>query len=149
MKKLLLASATALSMAAVPAAAQIADGPEATTASVADKRSDMSPEQRAMYDSWPADQRSAFDEWDADRQVLYFGWTDALRGYYWNLEAEQQDAWWYLTDEQRISLFQLQGEQRELAWNAVLEQVAALEARNPASTSPAVHSQRSVPSSSS
>lgn len=119
MKKAILAAATALSMAAVPAAAQVNDG-------------DMTPEQQVMYDDLTDDQRTVFDTYTPDQQTMYFGWNDALRGYYWSLEEEQQDAWWYLNDDQRVTLFQIQApEQREAAWNSVIAQVNQLEARSP------------------
>lgn len=135
MRNLILATATALSMAAAPAAAQHAgDASRGSTNSIADKRT-MTPSERVIYDAIPAEQRSAFDGWGDDRQVLYFGWTDALRGYYWSLSAAQQDAWWYLTPQQQATIFQIQDEEaRQLAWNSVLTQVASIEAQE---TSPA------------
>ena len=118
MKKAFLAAATALSMAAVPAAAQVDDA-------------DMTPEQQTMYDDLTADQRTVFDTYTTDQQAMYFGWNDALRGYYWSLDEDQQDAWWYLNDDQRVTLFQIQApEQREAAWNSVIAQVNELETGN-------------------
>ncbi|WP_338244324.1 hypothetical protein [Aurantiacibacter hainanensis] len=122
MKKAFLAAATALSMAAVPAAAQVHD--------VDDKR-DMTPQQQVMYDDLSADQQAVFDTYTPDQQTMYFGWNDALRGYYWSLDENQQDAWWYLNDDQRVTLFQIQApEQREAAWNSVIAQVDELETRS-------------------
>lgn len=128
MRNLMLAAATALSVAAIPVAAQQAgDASFGSTNSIADKRS-MTPAERVIYDAIPAEQRPVFDSWDSDNQVLYFGWTDALRGYYWSLDEEQQNAWWYLTPEQQASLFQIQDEAaRDMAWTSVTEQVAALD----------------------
>ena len=125
MRRIFLAGAAALSMIAVPAVAQVGGaGPDATTASVADKRGvEMNDEQRTQYESWPAEQRTAFDAWEPDRQVMYFGWADALRGYYWQLPPERQEAWWFLDEEQRISLFQLDEAQRETAWASIMDQV--------------------------
>merc|ERR1711974_190571 len=81
-----------------------------------------------MYDELSPADRAEFDSYTADQQTMYFGWDDALRGYYWSLNDQQQDAWWYLNDEQRATIFQIQApEQRSAAWNSVLSQVAELE----------------------
>lgn len=146
MRPIFLAGAAAMTMIAAPVAAQVGGvGPDATTASVADKRgAEMTDEQRTMYESWPAEQRSAFDAWEPDRQVMYFGWTDALRGYYWQLAPERQEAWWYLDDEQRISLFQLGEEQREVAWSSIMDQVRQINGDQQASTSASAGSHASA-----
>lgn len=122
MKKAILAAATALSMAAVPAVAQVNN--------VDDKR-DMTEAEQVMYDELDADQRAMFDTYTPDQQTMYFGWNDALRGYYWSLDEERQDAWWYLNDEQRATLYQIQApEQREAAWASVISQVNDMENRS-------------------
>ncbi len=128
MKKILLASATALTMMAAPATAQVAqDAPLGSTNSVTDERMPMTERQRAIYDALHPDNRIVFDEWTPDQQVLYFGWDAALRDYYWSLDESEKDAWWYLDGEQQIALYQLQGEQRDQAWNSIMTQVAELE----------------------
>lgn len=119
MNKAVLAAATALSMVAIPAAAQVNH--------VEDKR-DMTEAEQTIYDSLDTDQRAAFDTYTPDQRVMYFGWNDALRGYYWSLDQEEQNAWWYLDDAQRATLFQIQSpEQREAAWDSVIAQVEDLE----------------------
>ena len=120
MNKAILAAATALSMAAIPATAQVNN--------VDDKR-DMTEAQQMMYDELNADQRTIFDTYTPDQQTMYYGWNDALRGYYWSLDQDEQNAWWYLDDQQRVTLFQIQApEQREAAWSSVLTQVEQMEA---------------------
>lgn len=130
MKKLLLASATALTMIAAPAVAQVtSNSPLGSTNAVQDKRPTMTAEQQAAYDALHPDYKIVFDTWTPDQQVMYFGWDSALRDYYWMLEQDQQKAWWYLTDEQQITLYQLEGANRDAAWTSVLTQVADLEDR--------------------
>ncbi|MEL1250586.1 hypothetical protein [Aurantiacibacter gilvus] len=128
MKNLILATASALSLAAVPAAAEAQqreapeDAPAFYSAAHEELLREMSP-----------DFRIHFDTLDEDQQALYFGWNDALRGYYHTLNDEQRHAWWYLNDEQRIQLYQVQGEAaRDAAWDSVIAQVGTLEAQQAA-----------------
>ncbi len=138
MNKAILAAATALSMAAIPAAAQVNN--------VDDKR-DMTEAQQTMYDELDADQRTMFDSYTPDQQTMYYGWNDALRGYYWSLDQDEQNAWWYLNDQQRVTLFQIQApEQREAAWTSIIAQVDEMEGDS-ASTSQQAYSNTSNTSS--
>ncbi|MWV28306.1 hypothetical protein [Aurantiacibacter rhizosphaerae] len=127
MNKAILAAATALSMVAIPAAAQV---------NTVDDKRDMTEAQQMMYDELDTDQQAMFDAYTPDQQTMYFGWPTDLRGYYWSLEQDQQDAWWYLDDNQRTTLYQIQApEQRQAAWTSVISQVNKLE--NGAATSSA------------
>lgn len=118
MRKMILATATALSMAAVPALAQVHD--------VDDKR-DMTPDQQTVYDSFDDDQRAQFDAWPSDYRYTYFGWEPEVRTYYWTLDDNQKDAWWYLDDNQRVQLYNITDVTvRESTWTSIHEQLAAM-----------------------
>lgn len=95
MRKMLLATATALTMAAVPAAAQVN--------SVEDKR-DMSAEQQAIYDAFTPEQRVVFDTYSPEYQTVYYSWDPMLRDYYWTITPEEQLAFYSLTPEERYAL---------------------------------------------
>lgn len=124
MKTLLFAGAAALSMAIVPAIGH-AQAPNATTNSVEDKRAEMTAEQQAMYDSWPADYRTAYDSWPAEQQTMYFVWPADLQTYYWTLTPAQQNAYWMLTDEQKMQVYALPEGQRATTWASIVSQVNA------------------------
>ena len=121
MNKMLIATATALSMAAIPAAvqAQQREAPENVgsfySASHEQNLRDMDP-----------DFRIRFEQLDAEKQTMYFGWDAALREYYQSLDNDRQDAWWYLSEEQRINMFQIENAtKRAESWNAIVAKLAA------------------------
>lgn len=99
MNKILLAGATALSLACLPAAASA-------------QTIVLTPTQQASDDSWPAPQRTAYD-----------AWTPEIRTYYWTLTPDQQRGWWMLNAEQRQRLYAMTPDQRAAAWTAVMAQV--------------------------
>lgn len=130
MNKAILAAATALSMAAVPAMAQQQTSPSPDNAPAfhsaahEDTLREMDQESRVY-----------FDQLDEEQQASYVGWDKPVRDYYWTLNNDQRDAWWYLNDDQRATIYQIQApEQRTAAWNSVLSQVAELERANSTSS---------------
>lgn len=122
MNKTLIATAAAIGMAAIPAAAQAQqreapdNAPAFYSAAHEDElREEMQPEYRVHFESL-----------DRDRQALYFGWDAALRDYYWSLNDDQREAWWYLNENQRINMFQIQDEQKRMdSWNAIVAKIEA------------------------
>lgn len=119
MRKMILASATALSMVAFPALAQ--------TNHVEDKR-DYTEDQQAIYDAFDDDTRARFDAWPVDHQYSYFGWEPNVQTYYWTLDDDQQNAWWYLDDNQRVQLYSISDmDQRNATWMSITDQVAKME----------------------
>lgn len=127
MNKAILAAATALSMAAMPAVAQGQDGATMYPA-----------EHQQIIETMDDNQRVIFDSWDAERQAAYFGWDDTTRNYYWTLDSDQQNAWWYLDDQQRLSLVMIESpDQRDAIWTAIIAQVNELEPTPSATTTAA------------
>ncbi len=107
MRSLLLASAAVLSsLVASPLLAQNAPTTATTTVYV------MTPEQKVVYDAWPAAQRSSYEALPTD-----------YRTYYWTLNPVQQTGYWKLTDDQRGMVYRMTPEQRVLAWQAVEAQM--------------------------
>lgn len=117
MRKMMLATATALSMVAVPAMAD----PQ-------DHHHHLTEAERSAYEAMTAGQRSVFDAFDADRKTIYFSWPADVQNYYWTLDEKRQDTWWYLTDEQRVSLFEMDEDARADRWNAYVAKVDAVQA---------------------
>ena len=123
MRKYLLASATALSMAMLSTGAMAQDDMDmdndtdtvpGSTNSVKDKRGDvsMTTEQQTVYDAWPAERRTMYDAWPAE-----------YRTYYWELEAPQREGYWMLTDDQRGRIYQMSPEQRAATWQSIVAQM--------------------------
>lgn len=123
MRRLLMASAAAVSLIAVPVVAS-ADEPTPTESvdsvpgsinAVKDKRGgfEMTEEQEATYAAWPAEWRTDYDVWPYEYQV-----------YYWGLTPEYQTGYWALTPEQRAQIMAMTAEQQAEAWNGVLAQLA-------------------------
>lgn len=111
MKKMILASFAALSLAAVPSAAQDTQA----------GAYDMNTAQQQMFMKWPDDKRIAYTRWPAELQT-----------YYWSLTPQQQTGWWMLTDDQRSRIHVAAPEQRTQAWAAIVAQMTGA----PASETP-------------
>jgi hypothetical protein len=124
MRTLLLTGAAALSLAAVPFTALVAQdssAPAASTTSVT-----MTAEQQAMYDTWPA-----------DKQATFVTWTPVYQGYYWTLTPSQAEAYWLLSDEQRAQINGMTPAQRTIAWTSIERQVAGAPTANEANAAAA------------
>lgn len=97
MRKTILAAATAMSMAAVPAAAQ-------------DYTEDGQTFQSAAHlDMLTEDQRADYDSWDVE-----------VRDYYITLDPEARSAWWTFDDDYRTYLYEMTADQRSDQWSAIL-----------------------------
>jgi len=137
MKTMLLATATALSLAAMPVAAQQADAPLGSTNSIADKR-EYTADQQAVYDALEPEQRMDFDAWAYERQLVYFEQRDPVRVYYWTLEPDEQVMWWQLTPAERVAVAEaIEAQERQMLWDqyttryAVAEPVATTQPSEP------------------
>lgn len=76
---------------------------------------EITTEQQAMYDGWPAENQATYDAWPAEAQT-----------YYWTLDDAQADVWWnMLNDEQRVRIVGMTPEQRMAAWTSINNQVNA------------------------
>jgi len=75
--------------------------------------STMTPDQKSMYDAWPAAQRADYDSW-----------TPEYQAYYWSLTAPQQKGYWALTPDQRGQIYKMTPEQQAIAWNSISQQMA-------------------------
>ncbi len=107
MRTLLLASAAVFSsFVAVPLLAQ------STQVQASMPVYSMTPNQKVVYDAWPAAQRAAYEAWPSD-----------YRTYYWTLNPVQQSGYWKLTDDQRGMVYRMTPEQQTLAWQAVEAQM--------------------------
>jgi hypothetical protein len=141
MRKTLLASAAAFTLAAAPSVllaqgtttpAPAPDGTttvtttETTTAVPApqsgaagtdmaqrNKPYAMTVKQKTVYATWPSERRSGYEAWPVEYQT-----------YYWTLTPEQQAGYWALTPDQRGQIYKMSPEQRQLAWQAVRQQMA-------------------------
>lgn len=120
MKHTLLAAAASLALA-VPAGVAIAQDTVVAT-DAAGNVYVLTPEQRVMYDAWPA-----------DRRVVYDAWPNPAKVYYWTLTPEQTEGWWVLNDEQRVRIVGMTPEQRAAAWASIMAQMNAAPAAASAS----------------
>ena len=105
MKNIILVSAAALALTAVPAAAQDADA-EVTAY-------ELGEDQMVIYDGWPE-----------ERRVVYDAWPYGIQEYYWTLEPAQAEGWWVLTDPQRVRIYEMTPEQRMMAWQQINAQMS-------------------------
>ena len=125
MRKILMAGAAAISLTIMPAMAIAQASVPGSTNSVDDKRpADMTEDQQAMYDTWPADQQADYNTWPGEYQI-----------YYWGLEPEYQQGYWALTPEQRTRIYDMAPDQQAAAWKSVVAQLNG--DSTPASTSSA------------
>lgn len=109
MRNLILAGAAALAFTATPALADHHMEGETMM--------ELSADQRATYDGWPAERRSAYDAWPAEVQT-----------YYWTLTPAQTKGWWVLTDEQRVKIYGMTPEARTAAWTSIAAQMGGTSA---------------------
>ena len=74
----------------------------------------LSPDQQAVFDSWPPDQ-----------QFAYGTWPDATKNYYWSLSEERQKLFWRLSDDDKIAITAMSGEEQEAVWKNLEERSKA------------------------
>jgi hypothetical protein len=139
MRKILLASAAALTLGAVPCAVVAQgtmtpvpapdgrttvtttdpavsapqSGPPTTDMAQKDKPHTMTVKQKTVFATWPVERRTGYEAWPIEYQT-----------YYWTLTPEQQAGYWALTPDQRGQIYKMTPEQRKLAWRAVQQQLA-------------------------
>jgi hypothetical protein len=122
MRKLLFAGASALVLAALPAAISAQEAASATDA-MAERQTPvtLTPDQQADYDSWTEEQRSDYD-----------AWPDEYKVYYWTLAPERQKGYWALSADQRGQIYKMSPQQREMAWQSVVQQLQGQTPTTPA-----------------
>ena len=69
---------------------------------------ELTPEQKAEFDTWPPDQQYAYETWPAE-----------TKAYYWSLAPERQMMFWRLSDEDKIALTAMTGPERDSAWQQI------------------------------
>lgn len=120
-KSFLILSILGLGMVAAPGWAQDMppnDPMEAPpSAQPAGPGTEMTPEQRAAYDSWPMDQRAQFDTWPTDTQA-----------YYWTLTPPRQEVFWRISENDKLALTAMDDADREAAWDIVEQRMLSNEA---------------------
>ena len=93
-------------VAATPGAAlAMQDEPAETAGPSTATASDMTPDQKADFDSWPVEKQTEYELWPAE-----------TKAYYWSLSAERQMLFWRLSDEDKIALTAMTGPEREAVW---------------------------------
>ena len=75
---------------------------------------ELTPDQQAMVDSWPA-----------EKQASYETWPDTVRVYYWSLTPERQDMFWGLTDEDKVTLSSMPAPDQDAAWQRMETRASA------------------------
>lgn len=114
MRTRILCGAAALALA-IPGVsmAQDMDDDDMADDMATEEMAEMSAEQRAMYDAWPA-----------DRRTMYDAWPNTYRVYYWTLTPDQMEGWWVLNDTQRGQVYAMTPQQRTAAWAQIAAQMA-------------------------
>ncbi len=90
---------------------------------------DLTPDQMAESDTWPAERQAMFKAWPLDAQA-----------YFWSLPPERQALFWRLNDKDRLALTAMSDANRDAAWTMIEKHAAEQRATapgNPASDGPA------------
>lgn len=66
---------------------------------------DLSSDQTAVFDNWPAEQQASYSSWPSDAQT-----------YFWTLSPERQEVFFLLRDEDKLVLAAMDDASREAAW---------------------------------
>jgi hypothetical protein len=81
----------------------------------------MTVQQKTTFATWPSQRRSAYEAWPIDYKT-----------YYWTLTPVQQEGYWALTPDQRGQIYRMSPEQRAAAWTAIQQQRAGQTPTTPA-----------------
>jgi len=144
MRKFLLASAAALTVAAVPSMLSAQDSTATTTPAPAPDgtttvttTSTTSPQDAkgstgARTPAMTVQQKTVYATWPSQRQTDYQAWPIDYQTYYWTLTPVQQEGYWALTADQRGQIYKMTPEQRSAAWTSIEQQLAGQTPTTPA-----------------
>ena len=79
-----------------------------------------------------AQQQAQFDLWPADRQASYSAWPPEMQAYLWMLPPERQDVFWMLRDEDKTALVALDDAGCEAAWMEIERRLETMSSPEPA-----------------
>ena len=85
---------------------------------------EITPENLAQVQTWPAERQAAYEAWPQDAQA-----------YFWTLTAERQELFWRLQDADKLALVAMDDAAREEAWTMVEGRMQAM-GDEPAATPP-------------
>ena len=66
-----------------------------------------------------ADQQAEVESWPAEQQTAYMAWPAETQSYYWELSEPRQKMFWMLSDEDKIALTAMTGPERDAAWSQI------------------------------
>lgn len=76
---------------------------------------EITPENLAQVQTWPAERQAAYQAWPQDAQA-----------YFWTLTAERQELFWRLQDADKLALVAMDDVAREEAWTMVEGRMQAM-----------------------
>lgn len=115
-----------LATISIPALAQdAAEVPPAEALPDGVGQGELTPDQMAAYDGWPAEQKAVYDNWPTDTQA-----------YFWTLTPDRQSLFFRLAENDRLALTAMSDPDRDAAWQMVEEKAAAQDATPPAGEAP-------------
>ncbi|MFW5634607.1 MAG: hypothetical protein ACOCYR_06925 [Erythrobacter sp.] len=74
---------------------------------------ELTPDEQAQRDAWPAERQSAYDAWPED-----------TKNYYWSLTPERQEIFWRLRDEDKIAITRMGADRQEASWKVIEQRMA-------------------------